>query len=70
MVQKTGKVVKSEKVINTGEKKIGYKGGGKSSGDASATAKIIGQEDGCAIIQVQCGCGQEIQLRCAQSTTG
>lgn len=30
----------------------------------AAKAQIVGQEDGCVIIQVTCGCGQEIQLRC------
>lgn len=67
MAQKTGKVIKNEKIEHTGVKKISYNASGKSSGGARATAKIIGQEDGVAIIQIQCSCGQEIQLRCAQN---
>lgn len=30
-----------------------------------AHASVIAQEDGFVVIQVVCGCGQEIQLRCA-----
>jgi len=67
MAQKTGKVIKNEKIENTGVKKISYNASGRSSGGVNPTAEIIGHEDGFAIIQVQCSCGQEIQLRCAQN---
>lgn len=69
MAKKNGKIIKSKRVKTTGVKKISYKVSGKSSAGANATAKIIAQEDGFVIVQVQCGCGQEIQLRCAQNDT-
>lgn len=66
MAKRIGKVIKSTKIKNCGPRKISYKTSGKT-GSSNATAKIIGQEDGFVIIQVQCDCGQEIQLRCAQN---
>ena len=70
MAQRIGKIIKSNNVRNKGVKKIRYDGSGQSSGGANATAKIIGQEDGFAILEVKCSCGQEIQLRCAQNIAG
>ena len=65
MAKRQGKVIKSNMVTNSGEMQLSYKSA-STTGKSKATAQIVGQEEGCVIVQVQCDCGREIQLRCTQ----
>jgi hypothetical protein len=60
-------VLKCSRVRSTGRKvpvaTAPSADGGEDAPVAQAT--VLGIEDGCVVLQVVCGCGQEIQLRCA-----
>ncbi|RKY23860.1 MAG: hypothetical protein DRP83_08530, partial [Planctomycetota bacterium] len=59
------RVIKSNMVTDGGVQQLSYKSP-SATGKSKATAKIVGQKEGCVIVQVQCDCGREIQLKCTQ----
>lgn len=59
------KILKKQRVRLAGQKQLDGSIVARAGGETSAAqAEIVGEEAGCVIIRVTCGCGQEIQLRC------
>jgi hypothetical protein len=59
------KILKKQRVRLAGQKQLDGSIVARAQGEVpAARAEIVGEEAGCVIIQVTCGCGQEIQLRC------
>lgn len=65
MIKVASQILKKSQVKFSGTQKITYDPTQTGPRKPPATAKILRREDGCAVIQVICGCGEEIQLRCA-----
>jgi hypothetical protein len=66
MVMSTTRILKKNKLKLVGTKKLTLDTEMPSTFQAPpAQASVVGQEDGCVVIRVVCGCGQEINLRCA-----
>ena len=65
MAKRPGKVIKSDMVTHGGQYHISYDSASQA-GASRAAAEIVGQEDGCVIVQVHCECGRDIRLRCLQ----
>jgi len=70
MAVKQSRILKNDSITIEGTHKISHRGnnfaagGVPSGGGGEPRAEIIQKEPGFAIIEVTCGCGQKIQLRC------
>ena len=65
MIRSATCVFKNHQVKRAGRKRLSNTPMAPNRDVPQAKAQILSQEDGCVVIQVLCGCGQEIQLRCA-----
>jgi len=68
MQQELQGVLKRNRVKPAGPCRVGGEGASAGSPAGAAQARIVKQEQGWAVIEVACACGQKIYVQCTYAT--